>query len=72
MGRHSHWKLPVGVRNVVNALLSSSSFNPKKAYLKSKEVNMAFPCKNCNVAVTSGITLGGGLYQRIYWGKIYN
>ena len=20
---------------------------------------MAFPCKNCNVAVTSGITLGG-------------
>ena len=24
---------------------------------------MAFPCKNCNVAVTSGITLGGGLYH---------
>jgi len=40
-------------------MLSSSSFNPKNAYLKSREVYIAFPCRNCNVAVTSGMTFGG-------------
>ncbi len=43
----------------MSGLLASSNFNPKKAYLRSSEVNIAFPCKNCRVAVTSGMTLGG-------------
>ena len=47
------------MRKVVKGRLSSSSFNPKNAYLRSREVNIAFPCRNCKVAVTSGITFGG-------------
>jgi hypothetical protein len=47
------------VREVVKDRISSSNFNPKKAYLKSKEVNIALPCKNCRVAVTSSVTFKG-------------
>ena len=43
----------------MSGLLASSNFNPKNAYLRSSEVNIAFPCKNCRVAVTSGMTFGG-------------
>ncbi len=43
----------------MSGILASSNFNPKKAYLRSSDVNMAFPCKNWRVAVTSGMTFGG-------------
>ena len=39
--------------------LSSSNFRARKAYLRSKDVNMDFPCRNCKVAETSGTTFGG-------------
>jgi hypothetical protein len=59
----------VGVREVVKDRISSSNFNPKKAYLKSKEVNIALPCKNYRVAVSFSVTFTGN-FRRGFVGEI--
>ena len=43
----------------MRAQLSSSIRRPMKAYLKSKEVKSALPCKSCSVLEISGMTLLG-------------
>ena len=59
VGKLIHWYEPVGVKKVVQGRLSSLILRARNAYLKSIEVNIPFPWRNCNVAEISGITFAG-------------